>query len=84
MNSSATQPNRAQFDQIVTPAQTSAPRNNMMSSSQIPHHSTGVNPTGHNSAPKQRLKSATMNKRMHRGISRENDDGTQYDDMSQQ
>ena len=58
----------------------------MMSSSQIPHHSTGINPSGHNSVPKQRLKSATMNKRMHRGISRENDDGgqQQFDDMTQQ
>ena len=38
-------------------------------------------------APKQRLKSATMNKRIQRGFSRENgDDGTnsQYDDPNNQ
>ena len=34
-----------------------------------------------NSAPKQRLKSATMNKRIQRGISRENDEGG-YDDVN--
>ena len=48
----------------------------MMSSSQIPHHSSGIN---HSSVPKQRLKSATMNKRMQRGF-RDNDDGGQYDE----
>jgi hypothetical protein len=84
VSTSAQQPSRTQFEQMVTPQQTSAPRNNLMSSSQIPHHSAGINPSGHNSVPKQRLKSATMNKRMHRGISRENDDGVQYEDMTQQ
>jgi len=63
----------------------------MMSSSHIPQHQVGQTPVatnpglgGHNSVPKQRLKSATMNKRIQRGFSRENtaDEQNQYDDMS--
>lgn len=61
----------------------------MMSSSHIPQHQVVQSPAnpglgGHNSVPKQRLKSATMNKRIQRGFSRENtaDDQNQYDDTS--
>ena len=49
----------------------------------MPQHSAGI-PQSQNQAPKQRLKSATMNKRMQRGYSKENDEANQYEDPSHQ
>lgn len=52
----------------------------MMSSGHIQQNHQ-VPPINSSGAPKQRLKSATMNKRMQRGFSKENDDA-QYDEGS--
>ena len=54
----------------------------MSQSNQTQPRNMGNQAIAHNSAPKQRLKSATMNKRIQRGFSRENDDG--YDESQQQ
>lgn len=61
-------------------AQSSNAVRNMPSGSHVPSQIAGQMSSGHNSVPKQRLKSATMNKRIQRGFSRENDDGSQYED----
>ena len=57
-----------------------------VSSPGLSHQSSGLGPgtrqlmsSGHNSVPKQRLKSATMNKRIQRGYSKDPDE---YDDQN--